>query len=77
MIDAADAQPGIPLEPEPSSSLEVMIGMDLAVASITNIRRYRHMSTTKIIGILLIVAGVLGLVYGGWNQYRVGLERWL
>jgi hypothetical protein len=29
-----------------------------------------HMSTTKIIGILLIIAGVLGLIYGGFSYTK-------
>jgi len=29
-----------------------------------------HMSTTKIIGILLIMAGVLGLIYGGFSYTK-------
>jgi hypothetical protein len=29
-----------------------------------------HMSTTKIIGILLIMAGVLGLIYGGFTYTK-------
>jgi len=29
-----------------------------------------HMSTTKIIGILLIAAGVLGLIYGGFSYTK-------
>jgi TRAP-type C4-dicarboxylate transport system permease small subunit len=29
-----------------------------------------HMSTTNIIGLLLIVAGVLGLIYGGFSYTK-------
>jgi hypothetical protein len=29
-----------------------------------------HMSTTKIIGILLVMAGVLGLIYGGFTYTK-------
>ena len=47
-----------------------MIGMETAAAAITNYRRQMHMSTTKIIGMLLILAGVLGLIYGGFSYTK-------
>jgi hypothetical protein len=35
-----------------------------------SVQRSMHMSTTKIIGILLIAAGVLGLIYGGFSYTK-------
>ena len=40
------------------------------VAPIPNIHRVRYMSSTKIVAIVLIVAGVLGLVYGKFSYTK-------